>query len=161
LCEAVGTAIQPLGFEQLPPLQRYTKRSPKPAALFGLREADEDFAARRAALSRVLRVVNDIAPDAPVVLDLFVFGVRDEAVVLVRTAVSDVLGEPGADGDLMRWPDGFAIRFHEFPADALAEAMYGYTEPTSEERVHFPTKYKWVAEQRQRQETENAKRRQR
>ncbi|SDE32376.1 RNaseH domain-containing protein [Belnapia rosea] len=150
LADAVGRAVEPLGLERLPPIQRRTVRGAKPEVPFtGASEAD--FAARRAALARALRKVNGLAADAAPVLDLFMFGRRDAAAANLRAAVVEVLGQPDGDGDAMRWADGLQVRLHAHAAGPLSEGLHPWEDPTDEDRRKFPTDSQWRAERARRQ----------
>ena len=155
LAEAVERAVLPLGLERLPPIQRCKKkRGTKPDAAFS-GEDEVDMTARRAALARALRTVNEQPDGDTAVLDLFMFGRREAAASDLRTAVAEVLGQPEAEGDILRWADGLEVRLHAHPAGPLSDGLHPWEDPTDEDRRRFPADSQWKAERARRQNEAN------
>jgi hypothetical protein len=156
LVEAVGRVVEPLGLERLPPVSRRLPAGAKPEVPFN-EKAPEDFATRRAALGRAVRVVNRLPEGEPAKLDLFLFGKRDAAAEDLKGAVADVLGAPvSANGDTMTWDDGLSVRLHVQAAGPLAEALASWEEATEEDRQEFKTDREWKAEGARRRNEANA-----
>mgnify|MGYP002779608339 CR=1 FL=1 len=154
LVGSVGRTVEPLGLERLPPVRRLLSSNAKPEVPFA-EETPEDLVARRTAVANAIRAVNGTpASDTPT-LDLFLFARRETAAADLMAAVTDVLGQPIEDGDMLRWGDELSLRLHVHKAGPLAEALAVWRDPTEEESREFKTEREWNAEQSRRRAEEN------
>jgi hypothetical protein len=154
LVEAVGRAVEPLGLDRLPPVHRRVTSNAKPEVPF-TDETPEDLSARRAAVACAIRAVNGTPVDSKPTLDLLLFARRDTAATDLRSAVTEILGQPSENGDVMRWDDGLSVRLHVHAAGPLAEALASWEEPTDEDLREYKTTSEWNAERRRRQDETN------